>query len=372
MSLLIQQDDFGVAGSVSTQWIQVTSSGFASDGQKASQTVASLNAEAQMTFAPSDPGVVLTSPKIIQYEGDVVMPATLPTGVGSSVRMGLTVMNLASGRSGLGFQIERNAAGASHAMRVVLRGTAAASETLVALNNLPVAPLVAGQTYRLKIDIVIGASTLFVYFYIDGSNVLTSTINLGQFNTGTNRSLTTFLSATYYGGFFTKIDGSLVGYVDRFRVRDIGVNAVLADLWPAYTLTAAPTLTPIALSVEDDSTGDTLPVQPDRPNVPDDQWQHNEFRPDGGHVVTHARGSRSRTRWPMVWGVVSSTDHDSITAFHANMTGRKKAFTWNDPETATAIKLRFVAPLNARQIARGSTGGARIYSLSTAVEEVFA
>ena len=372
MSLQLQTDDFLVEGPLGPQWLQTVGGGFTVTPDLRAQPN-TLAADAQTTLATFDPATVIsTSPqRVIRYELDVTFPNPLPTVAGQNVKLGVTGLNRSTQRDGLGFQLERLNAGASNNMRIVLRN-AAGTETPIAI--IATAAWVAGETVRLMVDVAFQPTFITVSVTATGSagtNNSGATISLATFNAGTGRALASLNSSTMYGGAFLRIDGSVVGYMDRFRVEDIGLGAVQPNINPVYTLTVNPTLTSITVQAEDDGAALTLTVQPDRPTEPRENWGGASFVADGGHMTTRATQSRARTLWsPFSWASLNQTDYDLIVALHAAAFSKAKVFSWTDPDTVTVYRLRFMSELRTRMISRGP--GGRIFEISVDVEQVLA
>ena len=388
MSVLLLQDDFITPGVLGSPYASIQGNGFTSDGIRVyANTVA--GAECQSTLVQSFTITTASGQMFAEYEIDVTTPSLAwPVGAGTSWVAGMSMLQASTGRDGLTFTLKRATTGPTTTFQLDIRHpTVPASDFAVA--HVGYTALNLGQTYRLKAQITFNASFLGINLYIDGTLVWPAAITLTQFNTTTGRGLGTLLGSAKLPGLFTDIDGNPPadattppsggngqrGYLDRIRLRDIGPGAVQVDSSPAYTLDAPLVLTPISVGAEDNSTGDAFPttatLQPDRPSIPDDQWLHVEFLSDGGHVVSFPEGSQAeRIKFPWTWQTLSEADRTTLSALHASLYGRHKAFSYTYPETGEVLKLKFTAPLVTRQVGRGGASGARIYSASTEVQMV--
>lgn len=376
MSLDVLRDDFITPGALTTPpYTSISGSGFTSDGIKVYPNTVG-GAECQSTLVQTFTITTTNFQINAEYELDVITPtpsSAWPQVAGQSWVAGMALVMPSTGRAGLTYTLKRLTTGPTSVIELHLRGAAAASDQLV--TQVGIAALVEGQTYRLTAQIQFNAGFLGVTLLLDGVLKYLGAINLATWNLVTGLGTTSFLLAGKLPGLFTDIDGNQSdpakkGFLDRLRLRDIGVGANQVDPVPAPTLTPAPNLTPITLSVENPATAQTLTVQPDYPMTPMDQWGGVSTVYDSGHVQTTATQTKRRIRWPMSWSNRNQTDRDTLMALHAATTGRVGPFNWTDPETGTVYLLRFTAPMQCRMVSRGGSSGGRIWSLSSEVEEV--
>lgn len=368
MSLDILTEDFDSVGLFAAPpWTTIQGSGFTSDGVRAYPlTTGGVEDEEVLvqTITLSTPGPA------IEYELDVTGPASWPTGAGQLWRQGLSFFKASSGRDGMTLSLERATTGPASTLKLTIRGATPAADVVV--SSTPITALVLNQRYRLKVDITLNTTTAVILVYLDGTLTVANSVLLGTFNAATGRSFLSYQLNPLYPALWAKIDGAIVGYLDRLRVRDIGIAAFQPDTVPAYTLTAEPVLTPITVGAEDNYTSDAYPgtvPSPDRPTQPNDEYKHVETVFDSGHVITDAAQSVDRNHWPWTWATLTQAQRDALLTFYGTVK-RVKAFTFTDSDTGETFHLKFIAPLETVMKDRGGASGGRIYSGSTMVMRV--
>lgn len=381
MSSVIQQEDFSTTGTVDGLLWSAIGAGaglYISDGVRGyiSEPLG-WGVDQQMTMVAFQPAPSTPIPRKIQYELDLQWPAVLPGGSGNLI-MGVTGLQRSSGRDGLWLLVRRLTGGATNVWSLIIAGVTSSSDLV--LQSVAFTPAV-NDMIRVTLDITFAVGVSFTgvmtiaktdaITFVTTTTVQPFAMGLAQFNTVTSRALATTDACTKYGGIFVRVDGSPSNntrpYVDRFRIRDTNVTAQLPDLHPEYTLTAAPSLTPISLGDEDaTSPSYTLTVQPSWTTQLEDQWTANEFNTDGGTQIVTAKQARRRRRWGFHWQAINATDWGTVNTLIDNTHQGHKSFNWADPETGVTIPLRFTSPLSTQQI------GPSVYTAEADVEEVLA
>ena len=226
--------------------------------------------------------------------------------------------------------------------------------------------------YSLRIEhTILSASNSTLFAYWDAAPTAGISISSGFMTTvgfsgnpQTNShyvglyGLSAGLQSTSAGPVFSPINPA---YFDDFTVRDTGIEST--PIYAEPTLTADPTLATIAVQAENDSTGDTFVLRPSYAIQVDQQIESNEHRFDGGYAQSVARASGRRRRWSLWWDALSSAQRSTFITHIATVSGKKKHFAWQDPDTGQGVVVRFTADPVISQVAPS------VWSASATVEE---
>jgi len=151
---------------------------------------------------------------------------------------------------------------------------------------------------------------------------------------------------------------------DNLRIRDIGPLANITSATPSYTFSTVPSYTTASVSTEENATAYSLPINPSWNLETADNYDVTTFVSDSGDRVAYPRSSRRRRKWSFRWTALDESEKASLATLNSNVKGRFATFSWTDPETALAIKIRFTSDL---QFAKS---GPSVWIASADVEEV--
>lgn len=354
MSVVVQFASFTASGALGAEWT-ATGGTFSQDGQRAFPLTPATYSRAVLAQAPT---ITASTPIRVRYEVDLTMPTTFPaTGL---FRGGLVF------QGGFGhFVWDRTSGGAATRFDFFARN-AAGTETSYFSTSVS---LGTDTTTRLRAEVTYSAFGLGVTcsYSTDGGATFTalfnSAPNLGAWNTATGQSLTSLATADKRGGIVANMAG-VAGYLDNFRLTDVGSLADDPAAYAAPALVADPTLTPITLTSEVVASGQSLDVDPDFPLSPVDTWTRTDHEYDGGYRAAHAGPQSVRRRaWAFVWSNRSEDDKLDIEALRDNVR-KDRSFFWTDPTTGEVLVLQFDSDLTITRVAPDA------YDLSAEVSEV--
>lgn len=314
---------------------------------------------------------------------------TYTTGAGTfnaqTTYLGLQFLGMSSGISGYAALISRAGGTGVTTLRLVKVSGAYTAPTFTDLGGAAVTLPTASEGDRWKITVTV---TILKPTFTLASFSVTVTTASASYSVGmpsaltaaayaadTGQSGTTWASLLGYVGFlnrpgvpqfapFTAQGDAVPNQFEELRVRDVGILTTPANATPTYTLTAAPSLTAITASTESQTNGLTLTVQPSFVMTVQDAWQVEEFTSDSGDRVAWPRQTRRRRLWRFNWTALDSSERATLATLVDDAQGQFYAFSWTDPETNTALSIRFTSGVQFSQV------GPNTWTASADVEEV--
>jgi len=167
------------------------------------------------------------------------------------------------------------------------------------------------------------------------------------------------------GGVYYFHYGSKNVRFDKWLIRDINPATILppVDTEPSLGADFAG-YTQISTALENNTTSDTLTVQPSYSQPIADQWEVVEFNSDGGYATTYTPTTRRRRRWTFGWIALPTADKDTLVSLTASVASRFRSFAWTDPETNEALNIRFTTDVQVTRVAYA------VWNVSASAEEV--
>ena len=367
MSILLMADDFdqaaGNIASAGTGWTVKTGDTWTLTGTQV-RVDAAPSSFRRMELQSMNPYTLLTlsTPRMYEVEVQFVTPSTYSST--EETYAGVTAISAGANAASTSMEARWvRASGGGQTIVVGYRTSASAVGGPLVGGNVSIASLAEGTTNTLKLRLTFlpTATNAIITFAVSLNSVIAaqgSFIFYSTFGFETANITTT----PHYAGLVAYAPGPASGppatpsvmfpiYFDNFRLRDVGNLAEQPVIFPSPSLTSDPTLADLTIVSEDDSAGDSLTVHPSYAIELQDQDQTNEHPYDSGHVATVAQTSKRRRRWDLHWDGLNASRRSTLEALAVTTEGRRKAFSWAEPDTGFTIKVRFGSDLTVSQIA---------------------
>lgn len=177
--------------------------------------------------------------------------------------------------------------------------------------------------------------------------------------------LQTYVRYTVSNGGFRWHAGLRNVSFDKWLIQDINTATLLpaVDSEPSLGADFAG-YTQISTALENNTTSNTLTVQPSYSQPIADQWEVVEFNSDGGYTTTYTPTTRRRRRWTLGWVALPTADKDTLVSLTASVASRFRSFAWTDPETNESLNIRFTTDVRVDRVAYA------VWNVSAQAEEV--